>query len=124
MEYHPIDVVTPSFVVIVPDFNPLVANLFAGNALVVKVSEYASWSSRYCGRVIDAALDAVGAPRDLVQIITGYAKPTALWSPVAFKVVFVGSTGGRKSWKRQRNSQPSCWSSVVRIRSLCAPTQI
>ena len=40
-------------------FNPLLANVFAGNALVVKVSEYASWSSLYYGRAIKACLKAV-----------------------------------------------------------------
>jgi len=101
VEYHPVGVMGA----IVPwnypfhnVFNPLVANLFAGNALVVKVSEYASWSSQYYGRVIDAALDAVGAPRDLVQIITGYGEAgSALVTGGVQKVVFVGSTGiGRK----------------------------
>lgn len=101
VEYHPVGVMGA----IVPwnypfhnVFNPLVANLFAGNALVVKVSEYATWSSQYYGRVIDAALDAVGAPRDLVQIITGYGEAgNALVTGGCQKVVFVGSTGiGRK----------------------------
>ena len=55
-------------------FNPLVANLFAGNALVIKVSEYASWSSGYYSRIIAAALDAAGAPPDLVQVVTGYGE--------------------------------------------------
>lgn len=47
-------------------FNPVSAALFSGNAIVIKVSEYASWSITYYKRVIDACLDAVGAPRDLV----------------------------------------------------------
>lgn len=55
-------------------FNPLVANLFAGNALVIKVSEYASWSTGYYSRIISAALQAAGAPPDLVQIVTGYGE--------------------------------------------------
>jgi len=101
VEYHPVGVMGA----IVPwnypfhnVFNPLVANLFAGNALVVKVSEYASWSSQYYGRVIDAALEAVGAPKDLVQIITGYGEAgNALVTGGVQKLVFVGSTGiGRK----------------------------
>ena len=47
LEFHPVGVMGA----IVPwnypfhnVFNPLVANVFAGNALVVKVSEHASWS--------------------------------------------------------------------------------
>ncbi len=54
--------------------NPLTAALFSGNALVIKVSEHASWSSGYYGRIISAALAAAGAPADLVQIVTGYGE--------------------------------------------------
>ena len=53
-------------------FNPVSAALFSGNAIVIKVSEYASWSIRYYKSIIDACLDAVGAPRDLVQFVVGY----------------------------------------------------
>ena len=74
-------------------FNPLLANVFAGNALVVKVSEYASWSSLYYERAIKACLQAVGAPADLVQIVHGYAEAgNAIVTGGTDKVVFVGST--------------------------------
>ena len=33
-------------------FNPLMANLFAGNALVIKVSEYASWRGGSWGQAL------------------------------------------------------------------------
>lgn len=97
VEYHPVGVMGA----IVPwnypfhnVFNPLLANLFAGNALVVKVSEYASWSSNYYGRAIAACLEAAGAPADLVQIVTGYAEAgNAVVTGGCGKVVFVGSTG-------------------------------
>jgi acyl-CoA reductase-like NAD-dependent aldehyde dehydrogenase len=97
VEYHPVGVMGA----IVPwnypfhnVFNPLLANLFAGNALVVKVSEYASWSSLYYGRAIKACLEAVGAPTDLVQIVHGYAEAgNAVVTGGSDKVVFVGSTG-------------------------------
>lgn len=52
-------------------FNPVSAAVFAGCAIVVKVSEHASYSSKYYQRIIDAALLAAGAPLGLVQIITG-----------------------------------------------------
>jgi Aldehyde dehydrogenase family len=52
-------------------FNPLLAAVFAGNACVIKASEHAAWSARYYQAVIDAALEAAGAPPGLVQIITG-----------------------------------------------------
>lgn len=58
-----------------------------------QVSEHASWSSQYYGRVISAALEAVGAPRDLVQIITGYGEAgNALVTGGVDKLIFVGST--------------------------------
>ncbi|KAK9821805.1 hypothetical protein WJX81_007733 [Elliptochloris bilobata] len=96
VEYHPLGVVGA----IVPwnypfhnVFNPLSAALFAGNSIVIKVSEHASWSSRYYGRIVAAALAAVGAPGDLVQIVTGYAKAgQALVTGGVDKLIFVGST--------------------------------
>ena len=102
VEYHPVGVMGA----IVPwnypfhnVFNPLLSNLFAGNALVVKVSEYATWSSGYYGRVIKAALAAAGAPTDLVQIVTGYreAGEALVSAPGVGKLVFVGSTGVGKA---------------------------
>lgn len=40
---------------------------------LVQVSEYASWSGLFYFRIIQAALAAVGAPENLVDVITGYA---------------------------------------------------
>lgn len=73
-------------------FNPVSAALFSGNSIVIKVSEFASWSPAYYKRIIDAALDSVGAPRDLVQIVYGYG-PTgaALVKSKIDKLIFVGS---------------------------------
>lgn len=74
-------------------FNPLVAAVFAGNAIVIKVSEHASWSVSYYKRIIDAALAACGAPEGLVQIVTGYGEAgNALVTGGTDKVIFVGST--------------------------------
>jgi len=39
-----------------------------------QVSEHASWSAGYYGRMIDAVLKAGGAPPNLVQFVTGYAE--------------------------------------------------
>lgn len=78
-------------------FNPLIAALFAGDAIVIKVSEFASWSTKYYGRVIKACLKAVGAPPDLVQFTTGYAETGSALVAAADKVIFVGSVGvGRR----------------------------
>ena len=52
-------------------FQHLVAAILSGNALVVKASEHVAWSARYYQAIIDAALEATGAPAGLAQIITG-----------------------------------------------------
>ena len=73
--------------------------MFAGNAVVIKVSEHASWSAKYYSRVIQEALKAVGAPENLVQIVTGYGDcgNALVTCPLVSKVVFVGSCPvGRK----------------------------
>ncbi|MEW5302973.1 MAG: hypothetical protein WDW38_003925 [Sanguina aurantia] len=73
--------------------NPLTAAVFAGNSIVIKVSEYASWSTGYYGRMINAALAAVGAPPNLVQFVTGYGEAgNALVCGGVDKLIFVGST--------------------------------
>ena len=62
------------------------------------MSEHASWSADYYGRVIDAALEAAGAPPGLVQIVTGYGDAGgALVTGGVEHVIFVGSTAvGKK----------------------------
>ena len=73
-------------------FNPVSAALFSGNSIVIKVSEYASWSIGYYKRIIDGCLDAVGAPRDLVQFVVGYGETgSALVQSGVDKIIFVGS---------------------------------
>lgn len=75
-------------------YNPMVAALFAGNGIVIKVSEHASWSALYYAQGIRTALDVAGAPPDLVQIVTGYgdAGHALVTSGSIDKVIFVGST--------------------------------
>lgn len=74
--------------------NPVIAAVFAGNAIVVKASEYAAWSTQYLGRVLSACLEAVGAPPYLVQIVNGFAETgEALVTAGLGKVIFVGSVG-------------------------------
>ena len=86
-------------------FNPLLANVFAGNALVVKVSEYASWSSLYYGRAIKACLAAVGAPEDLVQIVHGYGEKTGAVIVEHPDVPTISFTGGTDTGASTRISQ-------------------
>ena len=75
--------------------NPLSAALFAGNGLVLKVSEHAAWSGAgFVKRVVDAALAAVGAPAGLVAIVAGFGDAgAALVSGGVDHLIFVGSTG-------------------------------
>ena len=68
------------------------AALFSGNAIVIKVSEFASFSIDYYKRIIDACLEAVGAPKDLVQFVVGYGLTgDALVRSGVDKIIFVGS---------------------------------
>lgn len=74
-------------------YNPMLAAIFAGNGIVIKVSEHASWSALYYAEGIRKALDVAGAPPDLVQIVTGYGDAGhALVTSGVDKVIFVGST--------------------------------
>jgi len=77
---------------------PTIPALFAGNAVVVKVSEQVAWSSARIQRIFDEAFDAVGYPRRTVQIVNGYAETgAALVRGGVDKVVFTGSVpNGRK----------------------------
>jgi acyl-CoA reductase-like NAD-dependent aldehyde dehydrogenase len=75
-------------------FNPVIATLMTGNAIVIKVSEYASWSIDYYGRIINACLEAAGAPPNLVQFVVGYGDTgNSLVTSALDKVIFVGSPG-------------------------------
>lgn len=73
--------------------NPITAAIMAGNAIVVKVSEHATWSVKYYSDIIETALLAAGAPKDLVKFVTGYGEAgRALVQSKLRKVIFVGST--------------------------------
>jgi len=78
-------------------FNPLIAAVFSGNAIVIKVSEFSAWSAGYLQRAIRACLEAAGAPPDLVQLATGYSEAGRALVEQSDKVIFVGSVAvGRK----------------------------
>lgn len=74
-------------------FNPMLAAIFSGNAAVIKVSEHASWSGCFYFRIIQTALLAVGAPDNLVHIITGFAETGQALVSSVDKIIFVGSPG-------------------------------
>ena len=78
-------------------FNPMIASVFSGNAIVIKVSEFAAWSSQYLTRALRQCLEAAGAPTDLVQLCPGYADAGRALVEGCDKVIFVGSVAvGRK----------------------------
>ncbi|KAK3188580.1 hypothetical protein Dsin_028141 [Dipteronia sinensis] len=74
-------------------FNPMLAAVFSGNGIVIKVSENASWSGCFYLRIIQAALAAVGAPDSLVDVITGFAETGEALVSSVDKIIFVGSPG-------------------------------
>lgn len=77
---------------------PTIPALFAGNGVVVKVSEQVAWSSARFQRIFDEALEAHGYSRDLVHIVNGYGETgAALVRSGVDKVVFTGSVpNGRR----------------------------
>lgn len=73
--------------------NHITTAVMSGNAIVIKVSEHASWSVKYYSAIIETALQAVGAPTDLVKFVTGYGEAgRALVGAKLGKMIFVGST--------------------------------
>ncbi|KAK7363486.1 hypothetical protein VNO77_05630 [Canavalia gladiata] len=74
-------------------FNPMLAAIFSGNGIVIKISEHASWSGCFYFRIIQSALAAIGAPEDLVEVITGFAETGEALVSSVDKVIFVGSPG-------------------------------
>jgi acyl-CoA reductase-like NAD-dependent aldehyde dehydrogenase len=80
--------------------NHVVSGIFAGNAVVGKVSEHTSWSSHhYYAPIIRAALSAHGHDPHLCMLVTGLGDAGhALCShPLVDKIIFTGSPEiGRK----------------------------
>uniref|UniRef100_A0A2P2MR68 Aldehyde dehydrogenase 22A1 n=1 Tax=Rhizophora mucronata TaxID=61149 RepID=A0A2P2MR68_RHIMU len=61
--------------------------------LKAQISENASWSGCFYFRIIQAALAAVGAPENLVDMITGFAETGEALVSAVDKIIFVGSPG-------------------------------
>jgi acyl-CoA reductase-like NAD-dependent aldehyde dehydrogenase len=101
VEYQPlgvIGVICPWNYPLQNVFGPTIAALMAGNAAVVKVSEWVAWSSTRIQQIFDEAFRAAGYSPDLVQIINGYGDTgAALVSGGVDEVIFTGSmANGRK----------------------------
>lgn len=102
VEYHPLGVIAA----IIPwnypahsAFSPTVAALFCGNAIVVKVSEYSSYSRLYLQAIVRHVLVSRGHNPDLVSFIPGYGDTgkALCEAPGISKLLFIGSapTGKR-----------------------------
>ncbi len=95
VEYHPLGVVGVLCPWNFPFHNvfcPIIPALFAGNAVVVKVSEWTSWSAADFQAIFDEVLGATGHDQGLVQIITGGGETgAALVNSGVDKVFFTGS---------------------------------
>lgn len=94
VEYHPLGVLGAIIPWNYPFHNmygQLISALFAGNAIVIKVSEHASWSADYYVSIVHEALRMMGYSPDLVQIVHGYGQTGAsLVKSGVDKLTFVG----------------------------------
>lgn len=78
-------------------FCPTVPALFAGNAVVAKVSEHTSWSAAPLCNIFREVLKKRGHDADLVQIVTGYGETgAALVKSGVDKIFFTGSPANGK----------------------------
>ncbi len=79
-------------------FCPVIPALFAGNAVIIKVSELATWSSLQYAKIFAEVLARRGHARDLVQVVTGHGETgSALVTSGVEKIFFTGSPqNGRK----------------------------
>lgn len=96
VEYHPVGVLG----VLAPFnypchnlMNHVISGLFAGNAVVSKVSEYTSWSGDFYLRPVKQALISAGYSPDLVAVVTGMAESGSalVESSNVNKIIFTGS---------------------------------
>ena len=73
--------------------NHIISGIFAGNAVVGKVSEHTSWSAQYFTRIVQHALQVHGHDPNLCQTITGFGDTGAalVADPLVDKIIFTGS---------------------------------
>ncbi len=95
LEFHPLGIIgaiTPWNYPLQNIMNPIIPGIMAGNAVVVKPSEWVAWSA---GRVIEIfrdALRAEGFPADVVSMVQGYGETgRALIESGIDSLVFIGS---------------------------------
>ena len=95
VEFHPlgvIGVISPWNVPFQNILAPAIPSLFAGNATIVKVSEWTSWLVAPVQEFLDRCFHECGYSADLIQLITGYGDTgAALVNSGVDKIVFTGS---------------------------------
>lgn len=95
IEYQPlgvIGVIAPWNYPLQNILGPAIPALMAGNAVIIKASEWVAWSSSHFQKVFNAAFKAAGYSTDLVRIVDGYAATgAALITSGVDKVIFTGS---------------------------------
>jgi acyl-CoA reductase-like NAD-dependent aldehyde dehydrogenase len=100
IEYRPlgvIGVICPWNFPLQNVMGPTIPALMAGNAVIVKVSEWVAWSAPRFQAIFDQVLGECGFPKDLVQVVNGYADAgAALVSGGVDKIVFTGSMANGK----------------------------
>lgn len=74
-------------------FNHIASGLFAGNAVVIKISEYSAWSGSHFIRLAQDVLSAAGHDARLVQLVHGFGETGSALVNAADKIIFTGSPG-------------------------------
>jgi len=79
--------------------NHIISGIFAGCGVVVKVSEFSSYSAQYFVNIVKECLKVNGFDPDLVQVVTGFAGAgqALVACDDVDKIIFTGSPGvGRR----------------------------
>jgi acyl-CoA reductase-like NAD-dependent aldehyde dehydrogenase len=101
LEYHPLGVVAA----IIPwnypfqnIINPIIPALMAGNAIVVKPSEWVAWSSARFVEALRGVVEDAGHDPNLIQAVQGFGETgAALARSAVDMILFIGSVGnGRR----------------------------
>ena len=101
IEFHPlgvIGIISPWNFPFQNILGPTIPALFAGNAVLCKVSEWSSYSAQRVQAMFDEVLRRCGHSPDLVQLLTGYGDTgAALTRSGVDKIIFTGSVhNGRR----------------------------
>eukprot|EP01125_Pyxidicula_operculata_P022974 TRINITY_DN9726_c0_g1_i1.p1 TRINITY_DN9726_c0_g1~~TRINITY_DN9726_c0_g1_i1.p1 ORF type:complete len:606 (-),score=95.46 TRINITY_DN9726_c0_g1_i1:14-1831(-) len=96
VEYYPLGVICAIIPWNYPFHNfisPVISALFSGNAIIVKGSEFATWSRRYFQEIVHDVLRERGYDTNIVQIIPGLGATGAqlVQSKGVDKILFIGS---------------------------------